>query len=60
MDVSIDLSADFRPSFLRHFDANRQLCSSANLAVPEDASSLFNLVLPELNSIMKRDSAAAS
>lgn len=47
------LTSNFRPDF----DAIRKLCHPANLAIAEDASSVFGLALQNLNAIMEGYSA---
>lgn len=49
-----------RASFRRHFDTFRELCRSANVAVPKDASSVFSLALQNVNAIKGYDSAVTA
>lgn len=50
IDVLVVPHVDVRASLRLAFNAIRQLCSSANVAVPEDTSGFFSLALQNLNS----------
>lgn len=55
-DVPVDSHVDVRASVCRDFDSNPEICRSASLAVLEDASGVFILVLQNINGTTGRHS----
>lgn len=54
-DVSVDSHVDICASSRRAFDAIREQCRSANVAVPESAGGVFSLALQNLNDFTGHD-----